>query len=200
MHESEKKFADMLEKNGVEYIYQPCVFRFNGKNYRPDFYTIKDGMFYEVVTTDSAYSYHKKDIEKMKMIFHALRFKVVTPTGEEYICGETVYGKKKTYTNYPIIVSMEVYKEIRHISFSLSTSFSKTADISIRTFVDKYDGKPMRKPNINKKRTGICLDNQLKDKLKSISMKLSERVGYIVCINDIIWFCLSEYAKSYKRL
>lgn len=82
MIKSERKFANFLESCGKTYKHQPKVFRYNGKNYRPDFYCPEDDTYYEVKTCLQLSEAIR--LLKFKEFHPNIKFKIVSPNGYPY--------------------------------------------------------------------------------------------------------------------
>jgi len=83
-YRAERIFAKFLKESGLEFVYQPAVFHFNGISYHPDFYIPKDQIFYEVIGTRQAYSQIRQKIEILKNIYPFLKILTVNPDGTPY--------------------------------------------------------------------------------------------------------------------
>jgi len=64
---------------GKLWFHQPRAFYLKalGRTYRPDFYVVEDGCFYEIIATRQAYSYQRRDIEAFRIEFPDYRLEVV---------------------------------------------------------------------------------------------------------------------------
>jgi hypothetical protein len=86
MSASEDQFAALLERGGKLYFEQPKKFKLPPPyhSYRPDFYVVDDGIFYEVVGTRQAYSYNRKKYKLFASEYPDLRLEIVKPDGSLY--------------------------------------------------------------------------------------------------------------------
>lgn len=86
MNKTEQEFASMLESQNKLYFEQPKKFKLPmpHKSYRPDFYVVEDGTFYEVAGTRQAYSYNREKYKVFQQVYPWLKFKVVNPDGTDY--------------------------------------------------------------------------------------------------------------------
>lgn len=78
-NKAERDFARETERAGKTWIYQPKVFALAPplRSYRPDFYVIEDGCFYEVCGTRQAYSYAVDKIAAFRREYPHFVLKVV---------------------------------------------------------------------------------------------------------------------------
>lgn len=84
----EQVFADLLTSQDKEFYYQPAVFHVNGIQYRPDFYTPEDGVFYEVAGTRQAFNQNRQKIDLVRNAYPFLKIEIVNPDGTPYrFCG-----------------------------------------------------------------------------------------------------------------
>lgn len=92
---AENAFAARLEAEGKLWFHQPKTFVLPPPHYsyRPDFYVVDDGCFYEVVGTRQAYSYKRRAVDAFRSIYPKLRIEVVN--NGAWIVGPQRARKKK---------------------------------------------------------------------------------------------------------
>src|SRR3990172_1295827 len=74
-----KEYAFAKSLAGKLWFWQPKTFRLTNhlRSYRPDFYVVEDGCFYEVVGTRQAYSLQRAKIEQFKKDYPQYRIEIV---------------------------------------------------------------------------------------------------------------------------
>ena len=77
-NKAERRFAREMDRAGKTWFFQPRVFRLPPpyRSYRPDFYVIEDGCFYEVVGTRQAYSFRREQIEAFRAAYPQFHLEV----------------------------------------------------------------------------------------------------------------------------
>ena len=76
---AERAFARACDEQGKTWLFQPKQFELPSphRSYRPDFYVIEDGCFYEIVGTRQAYSFRREQIEAFRSVYPQYRLVVV---------------------------------------------------------------------------------------------------------------------------
>lgn len=81
-NEGEKTFAEHLDAQGLEYIYQPKCSSLTTLHYTPDFYVFQNAMYYEVVGTRQAFHQNKEKIYEASQV---IPLSIVHPDGSAYV-------------------------------------------------------------------------------------------------------------------
>jgi len=142
MHESEKIFAKFLENQNKHYIYQPTRFKLKDTTYRVDFYCLEDKTYYEVIGTRQAYSANKQKIIELKKIYPNIKFKIVYPSGMEYIKKEQEKSKEK-HISYTLRIDPGIYEKIKNLAEKQICTKTHILRQAIKAFLDQ-------KPKIKK--------------------------------------------------
>lgn len=75
---AERAFARQCDQQGKTWFYQPKVFRLPiRRSYRPDFYVMEDGCFYEIAGSRQAYSQRREQIEEFRAAYPQHRLVIV---------------------------------------------------------------------------------------------------------------------------
>ena len=106
MFKSEKQFAEFLKSQGKTYKPQPKTFRFNGTNYRPDFYCPEDDTYYEVKKTLSFGD--TKRLLLFKKAFPNLKLKVVSPNGYPFYSSSSGRFFEELFRRIDLILSHDI--------------------------------------------------------------------------------------------
>ena len=84
MHDTEKTFADLLDKQKRKWVYHPCKFKLNNTTYEPDFYLPKEKLYIEVIASKGGYLQNKYKYDLFKKLYPKLRFKILDYAGYKY--------------------------------------------------------------------------------------------------------------------
>ena len=97
MHQAERIYADMLERNGIKYVFPVPLMEIGvHTKYRPDFYLPESDTYVEVVGSRQAYSVNKYKYNLFKDFYRNKRFIVVNPDG-------TPFPPNKTAPKLPVL-------------------------------------------------------------------------------------------------
>ena len=77
------------------WIYQPAIFRFNGEQYRPDFYDGERNAFIEVVGTPQAYYDNREKYKEFIGTFPKINFEIRQINGDLVDLDEKLHFNKK---------------------------------------------------------------------------------------------------------
>lgn len=80
-NKGEKKFAELLDKQKLQYIHQPKLPVLREISYTPDFYVLQTNKFYEVIATRQAFNQNRPKIEAAKIV---INLEVVNPDGTSF--------------------------------------------------------------------------------------------------------------------
>lgn len=123
---SEKQFAEILERRGSTYIYQPKDSRLSGINYTPDFYIWTIDTFYEIIGSRQAFNQNRAKVLAAKDI---VCLKIIKPDGADYDYQDI--RKENSLTRIPV---MDEKKRAEHKKILNGTKWSNFLWID---FMDK---------------------------------------------------------------
>lgn len=125
MHKREKLYADMLDKNGIKWLYSPKKFDLPGCYYRPDFYLPDEDLYVEIAGTRQAYNINKNKYKIFQSIYPKLNFVVLRPDGISYFTRKkrenNSVGKVKLLLRLPA----ELHSLLREKSYKGNISINK---------------------------------------------------------------------------